>query len=154
MARDAIVLVDASGSMEEIGKWDIILNANRILRRCSIRPEFCSSNISFYLWSKEVLPWTKGGCPLQGSADQKKLEDFLSQCNSGDGVLFLSDGCFSPDRISKIIREKQLFFLPVAIGADADLRTLERISAIKYVYYVSTLIDALERVCFGSNKED
>ena len=150
MIRNAIVIIDCSGSMAEIGKKQILLNANRILRRWATRPEFSGADISFYQWNGDITLWSRGGLQVQGSSNVRKLTEFIDQCIINSGILLLTDGCSSLDEIKEPLRKKNIILLPVAIGADADIRALERVSTTKQVYSVSMLTGVLERICFGT----
>lgn len=153
MNRTTRVILDCSGSMEENGKQDILLNASRTLRRWALRPEFGDVQTSFYLWNDDVRLWNKGSLHVQGSADVNKLGEFIVRNGSDVGILLLSDGCFPPEPVSAAMHTNGIFLLPVAVGADANLHTLTRVSSVKRVYQISSLIDVFERLYFRSDQE-
>jgi hypothetical protein len=87
------------------------------------------------------------------------LSDFLSQHLNDTGrarILILSDGNFSNSDISSF--QKQLGSLPdlitrtVAVGADADMRKLKKISTNNSVHLSENISSAIDSTIFGSNE--
>lgn len=153
MIRRIHIIIDCSGSMMAYGKKEILLNANRALRRCSMKREYQSFQIDFYQWNTEITIWNKGTLQIHGSADINAFMNFLEECEKNDRILLLSDGSFSLDEIEIKLKQDKILLLPIAVGADADLNSLKRMSSVRKVYTISSIIDVFERICNGFDQE-
>ena len=79
--------------------------------------------------------------------------DNRSYSEENDRILLLSDGSFSLDEIEIKLKQDKIILLPIAVGADADLNSLKRMSSVRKVYTISSIIDVFERICNGFDQE-
>jgi len=95
----------------------------------------------------------------EGSSNLSELTDILSQkMNHAEilRVLILSDGSFNHDDYEKFLnwkqQQKRLLIRTVAVGADADLFKLEKISTNKTVQRSENIATAIDRAAFDFNE--
>ena len=144
---DALYFIsDASGSMCEWGKKDILKLALQIL---STKFADCPG-AHFCFWGKDVADRADGAKPaFSGSSNTDALCAFLSSLPQDSAVLLLSDGLFAGDAVNALISaagSRNLKVFTAAIGADADLQTLTKLSSFKRVYTVSELPGTADRL--------
>ena len=166
MKRTLYIIVDVSGSMNEMGKKHLQRNLCRYAVQLKIIElgNYADFDIHFYQWGQSVsefVPQSDGDIPLlvvEGSSSLISLSDFLSK-NLNDSedlrVLILSDGNFSS---SDILSFKQrmsslpnLIIRTVAVGADADLLKLKKISSNYCVHLPENIVAAIECTILGSD---
>ncbi|HEY8095573.1 MAG TPA: hypothetical protein VIE65_05700 [Methylobacter sp.] len=161
------VIVDVSGSMNEMGKIHLQWNLCRYAAQLQLidQKKYADFNIRFYQWAQnvsEVALQSDGDMPAlnaEASSNLCVLSDFLSQ-NLNDTwrsmVLILSDGNFSNSDIlsfqSQLSTFPDLIIRTVAIGADADLLKLKKISTNSSVYRSENVASAIDSSIFGSDE--
>ena len=161
------IIVDVSGSMNEMGK--IYLQRNLCRYAAQLRfidqEKYSGADIHFYQWAQnvsEVALQSDGDIPAlkaEGSSSLCVLSDFLSQHLKDTErlrVLILSDGNFpNADIISaqnKLSIFTDLIIRVVAVGADADLLKLKKIATNHTVYLSENIASAIESTVFGSDE--
>jgi len=167
MKEPLYIIVDVSGSMNEMGKIHLQRNLCRYAAqlRDIDQKKYADLDIHFYQWAQdvsEIIIQSDGDIPVltaEGSSNLCDLSDFLSQ-HLNDTVrvrfLILSDGNFSNSDISSF--QKQLSSCPdlitraVAVGADADLLKLKKISTNNSVHLAENISSAIDSIIFGSDK--
>lgn len=167
MKEALYIIVDVSGSMNEMGKIHLQRNLCRYAAqlRGIDQKKYADLDIHFYQWAQdvsEIIIQSDGDIPVltaEGSSNLCNLSDFLSQ-HLNDTVrarfLILSDGNFSNSDISSF--QKQLSSCPdlitraVAVGADADLLKLKKISTNNSVHLSENISSAIDSTIFGSDK--
>ena len=136
MKAPLYIIVDVSGSMNEMGKIHLQRNLCRYAaqRRLPDQKKYSGSDIRFYQWAQnisDVAMQNDGDLPAlnaEGSSNLCVLSDFLSQHLNDTGrsmVLILSDGNFPNSDIvsfqNKLGTFTDLIIRTVAVGANADL---------------------------------
>lgn len=161
------IIVDASGSMKELGKIHLQRNLCRYAAQLRVidQEKYADLDIRFYQWAEDVSEITiqrDGDIPAlnaEGSSKLYDLSDFLSQYLNDTGksrVLILSDGSFpNLDIVSfqnQLSRFPDLIIRTVAVGADADLLKLKKISTNNSVHFSENISSAVSSIVFGSDK--
>lgn len=161
------IIVDASGSMNEMGKIHLQRNLCRYAAQLRLidQEKYSDSDIRFYQWAQnvsEVALQSDGDIPAlnaEGSSNLCVLTDFLSQHLNATGrlmVLILSDGNFPNSDIVSFQNQlgtfSDLIIRTVAVGADADLLKLKKISTNNTVYLSENIAAAIDSTIFGSDE--
>ncbi|WP_298737579.1 hypothetical protein [uncultured Psychrobacter sp.] len=164
---ELFIFIDVSGSMNEMGK--IHLQRSLCRYAAQLRPidqeKYSDSDIRFYQWAQsvsEVVLQSDGNFPAlnaEGSSKLCVLSDFLSQHLSDTKrlmVLILSDGNFPNSDIVSFQNQlgtfTDLIIRTVAVGADADLLKLKKISTNRTVYLSENIASAIDDIIFGSDE--
>lgn len=157
------IIVDVSGSMNEMGKIHLQRNMCRYAAQLQLIDPEKYSCIRFYQWGQnvsEIVLQGSGDIPALnagGSSNPSVLFDFLSRNLSDIGkskVLILSDGDF-PDIVSfqnQLSTFPDLIVWTVAVGADADLLKLRKISTNNTVYLSENIASAIDSAIFDSDE--
>lgn len=158
------IIVDVSGSMNEMGKIHLQRNLCRYAAQLRLidQEKYSGSDIRFYQWAQnisEISLQCDGDIPAlnaEGSSNLCVLSDFLSQhLNDTERsmVLILSDGNFSNSDIlsfqSQLSTIPDLIIRTVAVGADADLLKLKKISTNNTAYLSENIVPAIDSTIFG-----
>ena len=161
------IIIDASGSMNEMGKIHLQRNLCRYAAQLRLidQEKYSGSDIRFYQWAQnvsEVALQSDGDIPALNAEGFSKLcvlSDFLSRHLNNTGrsmVLILSDGNFDRDDHKKFIewkdRQKDILIRTVAVGADADLLKLKKISTKNSVHLSENISSAIDSTIFGSDE--
>lgn len=161
------IIVDVSGSMNEMGKIHLQRNLCRYAAQLRLidQEKYSDSDIRFYQWAQnisEVALQSDGDIPAlnaEGSSNLCVLTDFLSQYLNDTGrlmVLILSDGNFPNSDIVSFQNQlgsfTDLIIRTVAVGADADLLKLKKISTNNTVYLSENIASAIDSTIFGSDE--
>lgn len=164
---ELFVFVDVSGSMNDMGKIHLQRNLCRYvaqLRRID-KEKYSGLDIRFYQWAQsvsEVVLQSDGDIPAlnaEGSSNLCVISDVLSQYLNDTGVLMvliLSDGNLPNSDIvsfqNKLGTFSNLIIRTVAVGADADLLKLKKISTNNTVYLSENIASAIDSTIFGSDE--
>ena len=161
------IIVDVSGSMNEMGKIHLQRNLCRYAAQLQLidQEKYSGSDIRFYQWAQnisEVALQSDGDIPAlhaEGSSKLCVLSDFLSQHLNDTGrlmVLILSDGNFPNSDIVSFQNQlgtfSDLIIRTVAVGADADLLKLKKISTNNSVHLSENIPSAIDSTIFGSDE--
>lgn len=164
MKAPLYIIADVSGSMNEMGKIHLQRNLCRYAAQLRLidQEEYSGSDIRFYQWAQnvsEVAMQCDGDVSAlnaEGSSNLRVLSDFLSQHLNDTGrsmVLILSDGNFPNSDIvsfqNQLSTFPDLIIRTVAVGADADLLKLKKISTNNTVYLSENIASAIENTIFG-----
>ena len=164
MKEALYIIVDASGSMNEMGKIHLQRNLCRYAAqlRGIDQQKYADLDIRFYQWAQDILKitiQTDGDIPglnAEGSSNLCDLYDFLSHHLNDSGsarILILSDGNFSNSDIvsfqKQLSKFPELIIRTVAVGADADLLKLKKISTNKSVHLSENISSAIDSTIFG-----
>lgn len=164
---ELFIFVDVSGSMNEMGKIHIQRNLCRYAAQLRLidKEKYSGLDIRFYQWAQNVavaVLQSDGGIPAlnaEGSSNLCVISDFLSQYQSDTGrlmVLILSDGNFPNSDIVSFQKQlgtfSNLIIRTVAVGADADLLKLKKISTNSTVYLSENIASAIDSTIFGSDE--
>ncbi len=167
MKTPIYIIVDVSGSMNEMGKIHLQRNLCRYAAQLRLidQEKYSGSDIRFYQWVQnvsEVALQSDGDIPAlnaEGSSNLCVLSDFLSQYLNDTGrlmALILSDGHFPNSDIvsfqSQLSTFTDLIIRTVAVGADADLLNLKKISTNNTVYLSENIASAIDSTIFGSDE--
>lgn len=167
MKAPLYIIVDVSGSMNEMGKIHLQRNLCRYAAQLRLidQEKYSGSDIRFYQWAQdvsEVALQSDGDIPAlnaEGSSNLCVLSDFLSQHLNDTGrsmALILSDGNFPNSDIvsfqSQLSTFTDLIIRTVAVGADADLLKLKKISTNNTVYLSENIASAIDCTIFGSDE--
>ena len=160
------IIVDVSGSMNEMGKIHLQRNLCRYAAQLQLidQDKYADLDILFYHWAQnvsEIAVQSDGDIPAldtEGSSSLSVLSDFLSQ-NLNDierpMVLILSDGNFSNSDILSFQNQLRSFpdliIRTVAVGADADLLKLKKISTNNSVHLSENIASAIDSTIFGTD---
>lgn len=161
---DLFVFADVSGSMNEMGKIHLQRNLCRYAAQLRLidQEKYSGLDIRLYQWAQnitEVVLQSDGdilALNAEGSSNLCVISDFLSQYLNDTGilmVLILSDGNVpSPDIVSfqkKLGTFSNLMIRTVAVGADADLLKLKKISTNNSVHLSENISSAIDSTIFG-----
>jgi hypothetical protein len=161
------IIVDVSGSMNEMGKIHLQRNLCRYAAQLRLidQEKYSGSDIRFYQWAQnvsEVALQSDGIFPAlnaEGSSNLCDLSDFLSQHLNDAGsarTLILSDGNFPNSNIvsfqNQLSTFSDLIIRTVAVGADADLLKLKKISTNNSVHLSENISSAIDSTIFGSDE--
>lgn len=161
------ILVDVSGSMREMGKLHLQKNLCRYATQLQLldRDKYSDLDIHFYQWTQNVTEinlqngGNLSGLFAQGSSSLMAFSDFiLKYLNDSPKlrILILSDGNFDRNDYNSFLKWKEdqdnLLLRTVAIGADADLRKLKKISTNNNVYLSENITSAIDCTIFGTDK--
>lgn len=164
---ELFIFVDVSGSMSEMGKIHLQRNLCRYAAQLRLidQEKYSGLNIRFYQWAQsvsEIVLQSDGNIPAlnaEGSSNVCALSDFLSQHVNDTGrsmVLIMSDGNFSNSDIVSFQKQlgtfSNLIIRTVAVGADADLLKLKKISKNNAVYLSENIASAIDGTIFGSDE--
>lgn len=167
MKAPLYIIVDVSGSMNEMGKIHLQRNLCRYAAQLRLidQEKYSGSDIRFYQWAQnvsEVALHSDGDIPAlnaEGSSKLCVLSDFLSQHLNDTRrsmVLILSDGNFPNSDIvsfqSQLGTFTDLIIRTVAVGSDADLLKLKKISTNNTVYLSENIASAIDSTVFGSDE--
>ncbi|GEM_PF-729304 len=159
------IIVDVSGSMNEMGKIHLQRNLCRYAAQLRLidQEKYSDLDIRFYQWAQnisEIALQSDGDIPalnVEGSSNLCVLSAVLSQHLNDTGrsmVLILSDGNFSNSDIvsfqNQLSTFPDLIIRTVAVGADADLMKLKKISTTNTVYLSENIASAIDSTIFGS----
>jgi hypothetical protein len=160
------IIVDVSGSMNEMGKIFLQRNLCRYISQLKfIDPiTYLNVDIHFFQWAEEIseiIIQEDGDIPALtpgGGADLTSLFSFFKALNHKSilRVLVLSDGNFETSDILNF--RKQCTSLPnlllrtVAVGADANLSSLESISSNDSVYLAENISAAINAIIEGKDE--
>ena len=162
------IIVDVSGSMNEMGKIHLQRNLCRYASQLQlIDPEkYSDLDIRFYQWAQivsELVLQSDGDIPAlnaEGSSKLCVLSDFLCQHLNNTGrarILILSDGNFPNSDIvsfrSQLRTFPDLIIRTVAVGADADLLKLKKVSTNNTVYLSENISSVIDSTIFGSDEQ-
>lgn len=162
------IIIDTSGSMNELGKIHLQRNLCRYVAQLQLidQGEYADIDIHFYKWAQnisEIVVQNDGSITninTQGSSSLNILSDFLFQnlnITERSKVLILSDGNFSNSNIlsfhSQLSSISDLIIRTVAVGADADLMKLKKISTNNSVYLSEDIASAFDCIFFESDEQ-
>jgi hypothetical protein len=161
------VIIDTSGSMNEMGKVHLQRNLCRYAVQLQLldQEKYSNFDIRFYQWTHsvaEIILQSDGDIPAlatEASSSLSVLSNFLFQNQSeteGQRVLILSDGNFPNSDISSFQNQLSSFsgliMQTVAVGADADMLKLRKISTNNSVYLSENIALAIDSTIFGNNE--
>lgn len=161
------IIVDTSGSMDEMGKIHLQRNLCRYAAQLRLidRERYSDLYIYFYQWAQnisEITLLSDGDIPslkAEGSSSLSELSNFLSlhfKDTEITKVLILSDGNFPNSDIVSFQNQRgtfsDLIIRTVAVGADADLLKLKKISTNNTVYLSENMASAIDSTIFGSDE--
>lgn len=161
------IIVDTSGSMNEMGKIHLQRNLCRYAAQLRLidRERYSDLYIYFYQWAQnisEITLLSDGDIPslkAEGSSSLSELSNFLSlhfKDTEITKVLILSDGNFPDSDIVTFQNQlgtfSDLIIRTVAVGADADLLKLKKISTNNTFYLSENIASAIDSTIFGSDE--
>lgn len=167
MKAPLYIIVDVSGSMNEMGKIHLQRNLCRYADQLRLidQDKYSGADIRFYQWAQnvsEVALQSDGDIPAlnaEGSSNLCDLSDFLSQHLNDAGsarTLILSDGNFPNSNIvsfqNQLSTFSDLIIRTVAVGADADLLKLKKISTNNSVHLSENISSAIDSTIFGCDE--
>lgn len=168
MNKSIYVIIDTSGSMNEMGKSHLLRNLCRFISELPIMNEKRYSDVEFrfFQWGasvSELFVESDGDIPsihTQGSSDLSALSEML-RCVLNNGqqtrVLIFTDGNFPNSKIAQF--KKDLILFPklimrvVAVGADADILKLKKLSSNACVYLPENISAAVNSICNGVDEK-
>ena len=160
------IVVDTSGSMNEMGKNHLQRNLCRYLHELRIINEQKYSNIEFryYQWSSSVtnlFVQESGEFPVltpKGEADMVALSEYLKSMVNDEQelhVLIITDGQYSYSEITEfkkgLEKYQNIALRVVAVGADADIAKMKKLSTNGNVYLAENISAAICSICFGTD---
>lgn len=167
MTFPLFIILDTSGSMNEMGKIHLQRNLCRYavqLKKID-QVKYSGLNIRFLQWAEqvcEIIIKDHGDIPAltpEGSSDFVSLSAFLlAALNTGQilRTLILSDGNFENSDISSFQNQLRTFpnllLRTIAIGADADLLKLKKISSNGSVYLSENISAAIDSTISLTNE--
>ena len=161
------IIVDVSGSMNEMGKIHLQRNLCRYAAQLQLidQEKYADFNIRLFQWTEnvsEIAIQCDGDIPplkAEGSLNLSALSDFLSQnlnITERSMFLILSDGNFSNSDIlsyqNQLSSFSGLIIRTVAVGADADLLMLKKLSTNNSVHLSENIASAIDSTIFGAEE--
>jgi len=161
------IIVDVSGSMNEMGKIHLQRNLCRYAAqlRGVDQEKYADLDIRFYQWAHDIFEialQSDGDIPVlnaEGSSSLNVLSDFLSQnLNNTEKrrAIILSDGNFDRNEYEAFLKWKtdknKIMLTTVAVGGDANLLKLKKISTNNSVHISENISSAIDRTIFGSDE--
>lgn len=158
------IIVDTSGSMNEMGKIHLQQNLCRYAAQIKVLDEskYSGTGIRFYQWAENISNielQSDGKFPCFSAADSSSLSilsDFISQTFNNTErtlLLILSDGNFPNKEILNFKRQLSAFgelnIRTVAVGADADLLKLKKLSTNDTVFLSENIASAIDSTIFS-----
>lgn len=129
------VIADLSGSVAELGKKRLLANLLRTIR-------FLSASAEIYSWQEEITPINDiNAINPSGKNSLSSLASFMEK--SGGSFLLISDSSFD----SSVPINSSL--TTVALGADADIHALSRLSGKNRCFMAENI-----RAAFDSASHD
>ncbi len=166
MHTSVCVIVDVSGSMNEMGKILLQRNLCRFANQLKMidKEQYADVDIKLIAWGQntfEIEPDDSGEVPAfvaEGTLNFSELCNNLSKNLSNNEclkVLILSDGNFEGEGLAtfaswKSVNEK-LLIRTVAIGADANLFNLKKVSSANTVFDAENIASAINAAIWGSD---
>lgn len=166
MQGNLLVFIDVSGSMKEMGKHLLEMNLCRHIYQLFEYEtnKYSSIDVRFYTWSESVFEIAHNEDKFNfkivpnGIADLDVLQKYFSTFTGNiesTHILILSDGCFSDNQLSRystFVKDVPgLTIRAVAIGADANLERLKKLSSNKSVFLPENINSAVFSAVFGSD---
>jgi hypothetical protein len=161
------IIVDVSGSMNEMGKIHLQRNLCRYAAQLQLidQKKYADFNIRFFQWAQnvsEIALKSDGDIPAldaEGSASLSVLSEFISQnVNKTERrmIIIMSDGNFSNSDISSYQNQLSSFsgliIRTVAVGADADLLKLKKLSTNNSIHLSENISSAIDSTIFGAEE--
>ena len=161
------IIIDVSGSMNEMGKIHLQRNLCRYVTQITSfnQETYTDFDVQFYQWEQtvsKIVIRSDGDIPAleaKRASSLSALSDFLSQSLNGTKTmrtLILSDGYFHNSNILSFQEHLSAFpdliIRTVAVGADADLLKLKKISSNNSVYLSENISSAINSTAFGSDE--
>ena len=166
MNKSLNVIVDGSGSMNEMGKRFLQRNLCRFISQLPLLDVRTYAELSFlfFRWTSSVAPLAiqdDGDLPVldaEGKADLGALAKMLKDMPENGRkrrVLVLTDGIFETSKIAEFKKETRstgnLVLRTVAVGPDADLIKLKALSTNETAYLPENISSAVYSGCFGTD---
>jgi len=167
MTETIYIIVDVSGSMNEMGKIHLQRNLCRTISQLQLinQEKYSGLEFPFYQWAQnvsEVALQADEDIPAltaEGSSNLAVLSDFLSvhlDDAENSKVVILSDGNFEQDDYQQFLawknRQETILIRTIAVGADADLLKLKKISSNNTVYLAENIGSAIDGTIFDSDE--
>lgn len=141
------ILFDNSGSMSELGKEQLLINALRFARQY-IEFNNAQYEVEYYQTSNAIdqIQFEKDNdiviSPPAGQVSGKVMSDWLKS-NSKNFILWITDGYtnFSEELLLNLCKKSNLII--VALGCDADIEQLKRFQSS--LFLMDNLDAALEQ---------
>lgn len=159
-----VIVLDASGSMSEMGKSQLQRNLCRYASQLQTFGMGSCQDIKaqYFKWEREVAEICVdsdgeiSSLVFEGTSSLTALSEFLSRTAEGrerSRILVLSDGNFSSSDVRSFQSKRKtlpgLIVRTVAVGADADLRKLKWISSNDSVHRSENIATAITDAAFG-----
>ncbi len=168
MNKSIYVIIDTSGSMNEMGKSHLLRNLCRFISELPIVNERFFSNVEFrfFQWNtivSELVIESNVDFPVinpQGSSDLSSLSEMLrGVLNNGEQTraLIFTDGNFPSSKIADFKQDlasfQKLITRVVAVGADADILKLKKLSSNNSVYLSENISAAIKSISIGIDEK-
>ena len=168
MENQISAIFDISGSMNEMGKIHIQRNLCRFISQLHEVDGERYSGIQFgcYGWGSSVIEISideSDDIPRLDAAGQlnfRALSDFLSKLSGEGGIrklVILSDGHFDRDDLAGFIEWKTSYehalIHTVAVGADANLFNLKKLSLDDGVFLAENIGTAINNIIWNSDTQ-
>lgn len=169
MNKSLYIFIDSSGSMAEMGKILLQRNLCRFISQLpNIDDRYSKLDLLFYEWNSSITELSiqsDGDIPEifpQNTADLKVIGSFLCDLSMKDqkkaiSALLLTDGGFDNSHISEFnsmingLSNLKLQF--VAVGADANIFKLEKISTSHKVYFAEDISGSVSSLMFDYSND-
>lgn len=148
--RDFFLIIDCSGSLQAMGRQDIM----RVLV-CSVR-NFIKANelkCQYWLWRETVEPFGRlDEIAGQGRISVPALCEFIEAQADGSAFMLASDGNWemaAAKQIKKEVQAKAACLLTIAAGGDANILRLESAGSDGRAWAPMDVQTALAYIAFG-----
>jgi hypothetical protein len=150
------LIADVSGSFAEMDKKLIQVSLLQTIGCLSKTPDYSEYEIEYYAWNDMVERLSSFDLTVGGQAKLDALASFIDSTDVGSRLLILTDGNFIKLRELDILKKKaekrQTFICFVAVGADANVSALKRMTS--KVFLAVDTVHALNEVYFGGKNTE
>lgn len=150
--NNVFIIADCSGKMSELGKDHLqtyVLHATvNMLADLGVKPRLLAWGSC--LEDLEDIDSTEFG----GSVDTELLISAFTEMGRGSCVMLLSDGNFEYDGIPGAAEENGVKIVCVYLGADADVYTMDKISALHSAMPAEDIAAAVSLLCGYIGQEE
>lgn len=153
------IIVDVSGSMNEMGKFYLQRNLCRYVGQLHDidKKKYADFHFRFFQWGQdisEIVDIPSFDFNMKGSACLKRLSEFIAQeYKQCQRYIILSDGYFSTSGTDINYQEplksfSDLIICPIAVGVDAKEINLKKLAINSKVSFSEDIFSAVDEALF------
>lgn len=144
------IIVDISGSISENGKAAVVKYLLYSIKNIFMREEYSKYKVNLLQWSDKMMDVNSiAELRFNGTLNDEVMKKYLDGLEEKDAIILLTDGSF-PTKIRNVFRnisEKKIKLYCVAIGAEADIFGLKKISTYPVIFNSADIANLISKVC-------